>query len=133
MSKRKKIFHKPDEKIPSTEEILNYLNEDTDNDQKEIFKDEDLKRSSPAPGMGGGVSKSSKRKVEEGGNKNKKRHELEKSMLADPLISDAVDGYALLNDKEKSRVLIHDINQSILKQTGRKNDQPAVMRIAAMI
>jgi len=29
MSKRKKIFHKPEENVPSADDILNYLNEET--------------------------------------------------------------------------------------------------------
>jgi hypothetical protein len=152
MSNRKKIFHKPDEKVPSADDILNYLNEESSTDKSapgggmmsdmrkkmsksEISKDEieeeqDLKRLSPAPSM---ESSSIPKSVGGRGNKNnKKKHELEKAMLSEPLISDAVEGYNLLA-KEKARHLIDEINQSISNQTQKKNNGAVVMRIAAIL
>ncbi len=111
MSNRKKIFHKPDEKVPSADDILNYLNEESLSDKSapaggmmddikkkmsksEISKDEveeekQLERSASAPSMGStSIPKSVGGKE---GKNNKKKHELEKAMLSEPLISDRVE------------------------------------------
>ncbi len=139
MSKHKKIFHKKEENIPSADDILNYLKEDSINDSSKMDLDDmivspspSLSRSNtPSPGIGGG--KEDKKNEEKKNKNNKKKHELEKSMLSEPLVSDAVEGYALLLDKEKTRRLIADINKGISIQTAKKEDRSAVIRIAAMI
>jgi hypothetical protein len=164
MSKRKKIFHKPDENIPSADDILNYLNEDqlpspvmssksappagsvfggvkdeiVSPDEKSI---DDLKNNNdeqeeallPAPKMEGKAKskrKSSSNEKEEG--KNKKKYELEKAMLSEPLLSEAVDGYSLISNKEKTKDIINAINRTIAQQTARKKNSIAVMKIAAI-
>ncbi len=127
MSKRAKIFHKINENIPSEEDILNYLKEDSFSK-----KTEEEKRSSAPSSSLVSKSKSSLTVGGSGDKKNKKKHELEKAMLSDPLISDAVEGYALLNDKEKSRALINDINKRIINQTKRKKSESPVLKIAAI-
>ena len=127
MSKRAKIFHKINENIPSEEDILNYLKEDSFSK-----KTEEEKRSSAPSSSMVSKSKSSLTIGGSGDKKNKKKHELEKAMLSDPLISDAVEGYALLNDKEKSRALINDINKRIINQTKRKKSESPVLKIAAI-
>lgn len=163
MSKQKKIFHKPQEEIPSADDILNYLNEDSSpvpppkkksspsggskNRSKKTEKDEssiddllakkdeeteEVMRSAPAPSMEISV------KLEgflggEDKKQNKKKYELEKAMLSEPLVSDAVEGYALLGDRKKAKILIDEINQTIAGQTGKKNNRAVVMRIAAII
>jgi hypothetical protein len=153
MSKKKKIFHKPEEKIPSADDILDYLNEESfpeksspgggmmDEKKKKIAKSEiskeeedvekDLQRSMPAPSMESlSMPKSVGGKVEKN---NRKKHELEKAMLSEPLISDAVEGYNLLGNKEKARHLIDEINHKISNQTQKKNDSIVIMRIAAIL
>jgi TolA-binding protein len=162
MSKRKKIFHKPQEEVPSAEDILNYLNEDSSavpspkkksspGGAKErskkmkmdessmddlLSKNEDEKeevmKSSPAPSMES-FSKSISLGGEGGNQKNKKKHEFEKVMLSEPLVSDAVEGYALLGDRKKAKTIIDEINHNIASQTTKKNNRAVVMRIAAIL
>ncbi|HWZ23368.1 MAG TPA: tetratricopeptide repeat protein, partial [Cytophagaceae bacterium] len=128
MSKRNKIFHKPDENIPSEEDILNYLKEDSFGKKT---TEEEKRSSAPSSSM---VSESkSSATTGSGEKKNKKRHELEKAMLSDPLVSDAVEGYALLKDKEKANTFINDINKNIFNQTKRKAEQSPFLRIAALL
>ena len=133
MSKRKKIFHKPDTNIPSEEDIFNYLQEDSS--YKESNDEINYKAQSPSKAslsmsdapMGGSSEKKKQKQTD------KKKYELEKAMLSDPLISDAVEGYALLKDKEKSRALINDINKNIYHQTKRKNSEFPILRIASIV
>jgi hypothetical protein len=127
MSKRNKIFHKPDENIPSEEDILNYLKEDS-------FGKKTTEEEKSSSGSSSSMPSKYKSSSTVGGSgENKKKHELEKAMLSDPLISDAVEGYALLKDKGKAHAFINDINKNIFNQTKRKNDQTPFSRIAAIL
>ncbi|HVD99566.1 MAG TPA: hypothetical protein VNB90_15265 [Cytophagaceae bacterium] len=171
MSKRKKIFHKPDEQIPSADDILNYLNEENSplppsaeksspsggafkkrssnkpeldglakdeflSESKKEKKKEEEEQDMPAPSFGGLVQEpvinygqTNRGNAE----KNKKKYELEKKMLAEPLVSEAVEGYALIRDKEKAKNILAEINESIASQTGRKNNRGVFLRIAAIL
>ena len=161
MSKRKKIFHKPTENIPTKEDIFNYLNE-VDSSVKSPAPQNDF----PKGGFASSVKKESfesevssnddfkeneqdkvlqfpkpfleelsisKKASNADFNNNKKQHEFEKGMLSNTFVSDAVDGYALVTDKSKANAFINDINTSILKQTGRNKNNVNLFKIAALV
>ncbi len=159
MSKRKKIFHKPEEGIPSADDILNYLGEETTialpkkssspnnnlsdkknrKESEESFMEEEVSsidpeqdqlRSAPAVSFEG--SSKSKRNENISATKNKKKHNLEKIMLSDSLVSDAVEGYALITNKKIALTYVDTINQAIAGQSRRKNNNVASMKIAAI-
>ena len=161
MDKRKKIFHKLEENIPSKDDILNYLSEGDSNlkasspkkaspsggasfrakkespENNDSFSDnlanieQDKEIELPAPFVEG-ASKSKKDSV--GDSKaNKKRYAFERNMLSNAFVSDAVEGYALLNDKSIAGSFINDINTTISKQTRRKNNDVGLFKVAAII
>lgn len=174
MSKRKKIFHKPEEQVPSAEDILNYLNEETtpvppasknaapspkggaselkrnkkkkESKQESFSEEESLsleteKKDSEVVMPSLSLSMDSFAKPEELGRagekerkKNKEKYALEKSMLSEPLVSEAVEGYALMGDRKRAGSLVEEINRKISQQTERKENRRAVyMRIAAIL
>ncbi|HSZ26266.1 MAG TPA: tetratricopeptide repeat protein [Cytophagaceae bacterium] len=113
MSKFRKIFHTPEEKIPSTEDIIHYLKEEIVSDKKNDLEAE----------------KGSGKELKT----NKKKYELEKTMLSEPLVSDAVEGYKLFLNKEKAQLIVNEINQTISNQTNRENKIGGISRIAAVL
>ncbi len=144
MNKQKKIFHRQEDKLPSTEDIFEYLKEEvipdnipskssvpsSKNRELDALAEHYEEEKAPAP-----LRKSysgPKYSHEKEAQANKKKYEIEKVMLSDPLVSEAIEGYALFQDPKKAQTILAEINRNIPGQSGRRNSNPVFIKIAAM-
>jgi len=61
-----------------------------------------------------------------------RNYELEKSMLDDAMVSDAVEGFEMFEDKKRVLSISEEINNKIAQQT-RRDNKKIMMRIAAIL
>jgi hypothetical protein len=143
MSKRNKIFHKPGAKVPSAEDILNYLQEAQENtspsasfkessgsiplpSKKKITRQEEIEEELP-------TRNASAPREEQIPSETHSKHIFEKQMLEDPFLDEAVEGFALLKDKTHTKNILQALNQDIQSKAQHRMSSSKLLRIAALL
>ncbi len=116
MGDKKDIFKKQDSKIPSLEVILNYLFPENDKKATPISEHSEIDKESKPD---------SKR--------YKTNHNLEREMISDPFLSDAVEGYENTTNKDKVKTYLKEINYTISPKDKSDDRKMIAIRIAAIL